>query len=245
MTTDLVPASLTALEGLGRENPKAVIAAAKERATAVAEIIKERKLYTSIGGRDHVQVEGWTTLGAQYGLTGRITGVNAFDAGGWEAQADIVNITTGAVVCSASAECGTKGDDNWIGRASFQQRSMAQTRAISKAFRLCLSWVMVLGGYEATPAEEMDGVKPKSGGSARTGPGPSTAAQQNLLAKLLKKTGALDWYAETHGDRPPPELSKAEASQAIDHLSKTPREELQASLAPQQGEPDPEDAPFE
>ena len=41
----------------------------------------------------------------------------------------------------------------------FQIASMAQTRAVSKAFRLALSWVMTLAGYEPTPAEEM-----KSGG---------------------------------------------------------------------------------
>jgi hypothetical protein len=32
---------------------------------------------------------------------------------------------------------------------------MAQTRAVAKALRLCLGWIMALAGYEATPAEEM------------------------------------------------------------------------------------------
>jgi hypothetical protein len=38
----------------------------------------------------------------------------------------------------------------------YEIRSMAQTRAVSKAFRLLLSWIMVFGGYEPTPAEEME-----------------------------------------------------------------------------------------
>ena len=37
----------------------------------------------------------------------------------------------------------------------FQLRSMAQTRACAKAFRNVLSWVIVLAGYKATPAEEL------------------------------------------------------------------------------------------
>lgn len=39
----------------------------------------------------------------------------------------------------------------------YQLRSMAQTRACAKAFRNCLSWVVVLAGYRPTPAEELDG----------------------------------------------------------------------------------------
>lgn len=39
----------------------------------------------------------------------------------------------------------------------FQLRSMAQTRAGGKAFRNAFSWVVVLAGYKATPAEELVG----------------------------------------------------------------------------------------
>lgn len=38
----------------------------------------------------------------------------------------------------------------------FQLRSMAQTRAGSKALRNALAWVVVLAGYRPTPAEELD-----------------------------------------------------------------------------------------
>jgi hypothetical protein len=33
---------------------------------------------------------------------------------------------------------------------------MAQTRAIGKAYRNCLAWIIRAAGYEPTPAEEMD-----------------------------------------------------------------------------------------
>ena len=38
----------------------------------------------------------------------------------------------------------------------FQLRSMAQTRAAAKALRNALAWVVVLAGYEPTPAEELE-----------------------------------------------------------------------------------------
>jgi hypothetical protein len=38
----------------------------------------------------------------------------------------------------------------------FQLASMAQTRANAKALRNCLAWVVVLAGYRATPAEELN-----------------------------------------------------------------------------------------
>jgi len=43
----------------------------------------------------------------------------------------------------------------------FQLASMAQTRALAKALRNVLSWVVVLAGYKPTPSEEMDGVYPR------------------------------------------------------------------------------------
>ena len=33
---------------------------------------------------------------------------------------------------------------------------MAQTRAVGKAYRNILSWIVKMAGYEATPAEEID-----------------------------------------------------------------------------------------
>lgn len=46
----------------------------------------------------------------------------------------------------------------------FQLRSMAQTRAGSKVARMNYSWVAVLGGHSATPAEEIGEQGPPDGG---------------------------------------------------------------------------------
>ena len=47
-------------------------------------------------------------------------------------------------------------EKNWKGKPWFQLASMAQTRAGAKALRNLLARVVVLAGYNPTPAEEMD-----------------------------------------------------------------------------------------
>ena len=47
------------------------------------------------------------------------------------------------------------------GKTNFDEyavASMAQTRAVGKAFRLKIGWLLKIAGYETTPAEEMDTV---------------------------------------------------------------------------------------
>ena len=36
---------------------------------------------------------------------------------------------------------------------------MAQTRAVGKAYRMKIGWLLKVAGYETTPAEEMDAVE--------------------------------------------------------------------------------------
>jgi hypothetical protein len=61
------------------------------------------------------------------------------------------------VISRASAECGAPGEERWHDADDYAKRSMAATRATSKACRLAFSWIMTLAGYEATPAEEIEG----------------------------------------------------------------------------------------
>ena len=49
----------------------------------------------------------------------------------------------------------TRDERNWSKSDAFAIRSMAQTRAASKALRTPLAFVMTLSGYAATPADEM------------------------------------------------------------------------------------------
>ena len=131
---------------------------ARAKASILKEIVSQQKLSKVINNREYLYVEAWQVIAAGYGLSARVVEANELfdndDPAGWEATAEVVT-STGQVVGRASSECGTRGDGDWIRRASYQQRSMAQTRAIAKAFRSVLSWVVVMAGYEPTPADEM------------------------------------------------------------------------------------------
>jgi hypothetical protein len=81
----------------------------------------------------------------------------------------------------------------------FQLRSMAQTRAGSKALRNVLAWVAVLAGYKPTPAEEMDGVisaqAAKPAQQAYT-PRPASSAPRPVTATTVVSGGQCP---ECHG----------------------------------------------
>jgi len=144
---------------------------ARDKATILDGIVKAQNLYTLIGDGKHLKVEGWQTIAKGYGMSIHVTSVRKLDGGGYEAKAVVRNykklehlLINGVPLEAAQyaseegdgeAECGTKGDNNWVNKPWFQQRSMAQTRAISKAGRAALSWVVILAGYSPTPAEEM------------------------------------------------------------------------------------------
>ena len=127
---------------------------ARTKASILAEIVEEQELYTVIQGKKHLHVEAWKTIGKGYGLSPQIEWTRPIESGGWEARCIFTDLA-GEQVGSGEAECGTYGDGPWVDRASYAQRSMAQTRAISRAGRNCLDWVVVLAGFSATPFEEM------------------------------------------------------------------------------------------
>jgi len=115
--------------------------------------------YKNIGGKKHLMVESWQTIGKYYGLVAKPRDAKAVQYGdvkGFEATADIFHVASGQVVSSAQSMC-LDDEANWKGKPAFQLMSMAQTRACGKAFRNVLAWVVVLAGYKPTPAEEMTG----------------------------------------------------------------------------------------
>jgi len=129
-------------------------------AQALAPIIDSRQLYVwievktrrGVEKRRHVLYEGWTTLGALAGVF-PVTVWSRPTANGWEARVEARTLD-GQVIGAAEAEV-TRDELHWRDRRDFELRSMAQTRAGSKALRMPLGFILVLAGYEATPAEEM------------------------------------------------------------------------------------------
>lgn len=145
-----------------------VLRSAHEKAKLLSGIVEDQRLYTDISGRKHLQYEAWITLAQGYGYDADIEWTKPVEGGGWEARA-VVRNPRGEEVGHAEAECGTSGDANWIEKPSFQQRSMAQTRALSKALAAKLRWVVVLAGYSPTPVEEMEARSTETAGEIYPG----------------------------------------------------------------------------
>ena len=173
----------------GTDDPSAVVERASSVATALAQVIKERRLSSRISGKEHVNVEGWTLLGSMLGVFAEVEWSRPLD-NGWEARA-VARTLQGNIVGAADAMC-TRSEGSWSKRDEYALRSMAQTRAVSKALRLPLGFLMHLAGYSATPAEEMGDEQEPSRGPARAastprGSAPSNTYRRSELAALMKE----------------------------------------------------------
>jgi hypothetical protein len=127
-----------------------------ERASAVAgalkDILRSQGMVQKIQGREHVLVSGWQTLGSMLGVVPVVVWTKELP-NGWEARVEARTLD-GRVVGAAEAMC-TTDERTWKSRDAYALRSMAQTRATSKALRGPLGFVVTLAGYDATPAEEI------------------------------------------------------------------------------------------
>ncbi len=142
--------------GLARAvGPDGMIALASQMATALKDIVERQRLFAVIQGKKYPQVEAWMTIARMDNVVAREGQVIANEDGSFEAHTDLIRLSDGAVIGHGSALCGTPDDKPWNSRALPARRSMAVTRATSRAFRQQYSWIMALAGYEPTPAEEM------------------------------------------------------------------------------------------
>jgi hypothetical protein len=140
--------------------PADVLKVGAEIATPLAKFIKDRNLSVRLGNKDYVVAEAWNTLGVMMGVTPHEVGVEDND-GIFTAHVELRRVSDGKALASASAECGSDdekdkwGKPTWASRPRYARRSMAITRATAKAGRMAFGWVMLMAGYQATPAEEM------------------------------------------------------------------------------------------
>lgn len=134
-----------------------MLAEAKKIAVPLADIVEKQGLYSNINGNNHVKCEGWSTLGSMLGITAKEKSVAELDDGSFIAEMELINMRSGIVVGSGSGYCGMD-EKSWKSKPKFARRSMAITRATSKAFKTNFSWIFALAGYNTTPAEEMEGL---------------------------------------------------------------------------------------
>jgi len=137
----------------GTSDPVEIVAKARDVANALKDVLRQQGLISDIQGKEYVQVGGWTLLGSMLGVFPVLVWTRALDGNGWEARVE-ARTMGGVVVGAAEAEC-TRDEKMWASREDYALRSMAQTRATSKALRMPLGFVVTLAGFSATPAEEM------------------------------------------------------------------------------------------
>jgi hypothetical protein len=120
--------------------------------------VKDAHLVSNIKGKDYCNVEAWQMAGASLGLFPIITSVQDLSSETevkYMATCEVRSYQDNKLVSVGIAICSNKeGSKKFFDEYAIL--SMAQTRAVGKAFRNQLAWLMKAAGFEATPAEEMD-----------------------------------------------------------------------------------------
>jgi hypothetical protein len=135
------------------------------------EIVAKTKAYVdkypyvwTKGNKSYVPIEGWQYAASLMGLSARVSEVTPMpEKNGWMAKAEVVN-QNGVVVCSGFGFVG-RDEPKWANAPETDLEAFAQTKAVSRALRNCISYLIKAAGYSTTPAEEMYGIKtPKKSG---------------------------------------------------------------------------------
>ena len=161
MTKTKTNAIATKTKQVALTNPNDIM----EFATSLKSLITDNNLCTNIKGKDYVNVEGWQIAGAFTGTFPIVESVEAMPTtrpGEYKYRAEVsLHDKDDRLVGKGVAICSNKE----VGKGGFDEyavASMAQTRAVGKAFRMKIGWLLKVAGYETTPAEEMDPVVDKS-----------------------------------------------------------------------------------
>lgn len=134
------------------------ITVATKVASSLKDVIKTQGLSVEIKNKkgqknEYVTAEGWEVLGTMLGCTPYVEEVVELPKNGHKFMYKAtVSIRQGDVVLSRASAIAER-NDRQKDRPSVY--SMAQTRALGKAYRMALSWIIKMAGYEPTPAEEM------------------------------------------------------------------------------------------
>ncbi|WP_224999880.1 hypothetical protein [Cesiribacter sp. SM1] len=182
----------------------------------LAKFIRENRLAMQIQGKDYVNVEGWQYAGARLGILPVIEDVKRIqtndDEMKYQAHVKLVNLKTDTIVGSGFAICSNRES----GKRYYQEfaiASMAQTRAIGKAYRNILAWIIRAAGYEPTPAEEMDFLMKDDNSSSGNG-SRSAAVADREPARTKVAAKKKDAVEDTASGAPAPAAASNEAPAA-------------------------------
>jgi hypothetical protein len=204
----------------GTSDPRVALERMSEVATALVDVIEAKNLYATINGRRHITCEGWTTLGGMLGIVPVVTETRANEDGDGIVARVEARTLDGRVVGAAEGEC-SRGESRWKQRDPFAIRSMAQTRAISRALRAPLGQIVVLAGYQPAGAEEL---VEEPVDVTHQAP-PAGRAQVEEIAALLRSLEQIDperdWRGEARGiagGSSGGKLSRGQAETVIERL---------------------------
>ena len=135
------------------------IEVATKVAASLKNVIQSQDLAVKIGQSEYVTAEGWEVLGTMLGCTPYVEEVVEIPT---EHKAKFmykatVSIRQGDTILSRASAMAER---NNMQKDRPSVYSMAQTRALGKAYRMALSWIVKMADYEPTPAEEMPRFKP-------------------------------------------------------------------------------------
>ncbi len=191
-----------------------------EVATALVDVIEAKHLYAEINGRRHITCEGWTTLGGMLGVVPVVVETRANEDGDGIVARVEARTLDGRVVGAAEGEC-SRAERRGKSREPFAIRSMAQTRAISRALRAPLGQIVVLAGYQPAGVEELSEEAPKP----PERPAEASEAQVAEIAALIRSLGEIDpeedWPGIARGiagGSPGADLSAGQAETVIERL---------------------------
>ena len=226
------------------------VEAAGAKAKILTKIVDDQNLKVKIGPSFHLKAEAWQTLGAAYGcsVTSEVTDYLRDANGniiGVTAHASVVDIN-GTVRGGATSICTMDESASKRDMLPSQLAGMAQTRACSRALKQMFSWVVVLAGYDPTPADEMFSVEGTPSKVAvqiqerSDNPVPASDKQLGFISKLIDEKWAGPQFdelmARRFGGATLDSIAMSEASDLIKELQKGPIEVMKEILQEQEGE---------
>lgn len=185
----------------GTDEPVDIVRRVTAVAGPLADFIKRQRMTVHINKREYVLAEGWAFMGSMLGVfpvTRRVSELRDPEGVllGFEAQVELVT-RDGGIVGGAIGECAWV-EQNWGDRDPFALKSMAQTRAAGKAYRMAFGFVMKAAGYDPTPAEEMPleaHARPTDESLGDSRPGAEQPAQRGSFANVGQ---FLKWAWDEH-----------------------------------------------
>ncbi len=199
--------------------PREITSAAdtKYLADDLARFIRENKLFNNIQGKEFVNVEGWQYAGSRLGILPTVEALERIHTSddkeiAYMCRVVLYDLHRGVNVGSGHAFCSNKEHT----KKSYQEyaiASMAQTRAIGKAYRNILAWIIRAAGYQPTPAEEMDQIIASV--EEVKEPEPMSALQKAVVEGLLTSK----YVTEEIADKTTVWLGKSQTEDGADRMT--------------------------